>query len=282
MEPPVRIELTSTVYDTAALPLSYGGVGTFYHRTGDKNGFSLYCWHSMTTLRSGRLEENKQKRRLGIAILGSIAIVIFLGLFGLNILVGFSLLVDKIRGTGPTTQTTEALLLPPILDPQPTATKSASLTVTGSGQEGTQITFYVNDTEDEKVSVNDDGTFKTLITSLTSGTNTISARAMDDNGNTSDPSNVLTIMIKKTPPIFEVSAPTDNATVNGESNKIDVVGKTEENTSVTINGRIVVIKSDNTFTYPFPLNEGDNKLTIVATDTAGNSTTIERKVTYHR
>jgi len=79
-----------------------------------------------------------------------------------------------------------------------------------------------------------------------------------------------------------LTAPADNASVTGDNNKILVSGKTEENASITINSRVVVVKGDYTFTYDFPLNEGENKLNIVATDLAGNTTTIERKATYHR
>ena len=57
---------------------------------------------------------------------------------------------------------------------------------------------------------------------------------------------------------------------------------TDDNIAVTINDRMVVIKTDNSFSYGYPLNEGDNILNIVATDAAGNQTTVQRKVTYHK
>jgi hypothetical protein len=44
---------------------------------------------------------------------------------------------------------------------------------------------------------------------------------------------------------------------------------------------LVVLHSDNSFSYSYPLNDGDNILTIVATDAAGNQTKVTRKVTYH-
>ncbi len=235
----------------------------------------------MATFRSGRIEEKRQKRRLGIAIIGSLAVVLFFAVFGVNLLVGFSLLVDRLRGAGPQ-QVAQTLLLPPILDPLPIATKSATLKVTGTGTEGTDVIIFVNEEEEERVTVETGGTFETILTNLSDGTNTISARATDGKDNTSDPSNILTITIKKTPPIFEVTAPADHTTIQGENNRVTVEGKTEENTTVTVNGRIVVIRGDNTFSYQHSMSEGENKLTIVATDTAGNATTVERIVTYRK
>lgn len=236
----------------------------------------------MATNRSGRIEEKKQKRRLAVAVVGSMGLLIFFAVFGLKILVGFSLLMDKLRGTTPASQTQQSLLLPPTLDPLPAATKSATLTVTGIGQENTLVILYVNEDEAKKVNVEAGGTFEARLTNLVDGTNTISARASDEKGNTSDLSNIVSVIIKDEPPILELSSPADNTTVEGDSNKVTVSGKTEENTQITINGRVVVVRSDATFSYDYPLNNGDNKLTIIATDNAGNATTIERMVKYQR
>ena len=90
------------------------------------------------------------------------------------------------------------------------------------------------------------------------------------------------MLIINTPPILELQTPADNATVNGDSNLVTVEGKTEDDTSVNINGRLVVIKTDNTFSYQYPLNDGDNKLTIIATDLAGNTTKVERSIKYQK
>ena len=236
----------------------------------------------MTTFRSGRLEENRQKRRLTVAVVGSVGVILFFALFGVKILVGFSLLVDKLRGTSPASLSIQNLLLPPILDPILSATKSATLTVSGRATENARVIIYVNEEEEKKISVEKDGTFASNLTTLREGINIISARTLDDKDNTSDLSNVLTVLIKKTPPILELSSSEDGASVTGDTNKVTVAGKTEENTSVTINGRVVVVRSDNTFSYDYPLNEGENKLTVAATDTAGNTTSIERTITYHR
>lgn len=234
--------------------------------------------------RSRRLDERKQKKRLFIGIVGSMAVLIFLGVFGVKMLVGLSLLVDTLRGSTPppAATPTQNVILPPTLDPEPIATKSAGFQISGIGQEGLTLILYINDNEVKKTLVNKYGTFSVVLPDLKEGQNTISAKLTDTKGNISDLSNILSVLIKNTPPILELQTPSDNATVNGDSNLVTVEGKTEDDTSVNINGRLVVIKTDNTFSYQYPLNNGDNRLTIIATDLAGNTTKAERNVKYQK
>ena len=114
------------------------------------------------------------------------------------------------------------------------------------------------------------------------GSNTIHARLTDTKGNLSDPSNPVSIIYANTPPKLVVTNPTDNAAISGDPNAVTVDGTTDDNVSVTINDRVVVVKTDNSFSYTYPLNDGDTTLIIVATDAAGNQTTVTRKITYHK
>jgi len=104
--------------------------------------------------RTGRLEERKQRKRLLLALVGMVSLLIFLVLFGVKILVGFSLLVDTLRGAPPlTTAPSQTLILPPNLDPQPIATKSGALRISGTGQAGLTIIVYVNEKEVKKTKI---------------------------------------------------------------------------------------------------------------------------------
>ncbi|OGG11068.1 hypothetical protein A2Z00_01645 [Candidatus Gottesmanbacteria bacterium RBG_13_45_10] len=235
----------------------------------------------MVFSRFGRLEERRQKHRLVLALAGSVAIIIFIAVFGLKLLIGFSLFVDRIKGSPPTSQTTQrTVILPPTLDPLPAATNSASIRVTGVGKPSLTLIVYVNGTEAKKLTVPSKGTFSVGSLPIIEGQNTISAKLVDTKGNTSDLSNIISIMIKNKAPLLEVTSPSDNSSVQGDTNTVTVSGKTDDDVTVTVNDRMVVIKSDNTFTYAYPLNSGDNKLKIVAKDEAGNQTTIERSVKY--
>jgi hypothetical protein len=236
----------------------------------------------MRFTRYGRVEENKQRKKLVLAIVGSIALIVFLFLFGFKLLIGFSLLVEKLHGSTPSTQNpTQTIIQPPTLNALPVATKSGTLVVSGSGQSGLTAIVYVNDQETMNISVTKSGMFASPLT-LKDGVNTISAKLMDNKGNLSDLSNVVTVEIKQKQPTLNISSPGDNASILGENNIVTISGNTDDNTTVTVNGRFIVIKSDNTFSYQYPLSDGQNKLTIIATDDAGNSTTVERSVTYQK
>lgn len=228
-----------------------------------------------------RHEDRMLKKRLIWAVGGSMALIIFIFIFGLKILEGFSLGVDILRGSAPAVQQSQSLILPPTLDPLPEATNSASLTLTGKGEAGSLVIVYIDDEEAQKLKIERDGTF-TLTKRLTEGEHAISAKATDDKGNLSDLSNVLHLSIKRSKPTLTVTQPQDNARIVGESNTLVVKGKTDPDNSVTVSDRQAVVQSDGSFSYTMTLPEGEQAIRIVATDPAGNQTEVERRVTYQR
>lgn len=227
-----------------------------------------------------KFEEKRQEKKIITSIIGIIAIFIFLGIFGVRILIGFSLLVDKLRGT-PQQQVTQQLMLPPELDPLPIATNSASIAVSGKGQSGMTVIVYINDTDTEKTTVDKDGSFTIPTVKLIEGANTISAKQTDDNKNVSVLSEVFTVISKKSKPTLEITYPADNAQIRQEQNSITITGKTnDEANTVTINDRFVIVRSDGSFSYDLNVPDGDSVIKIVAIDTAGNQITMERKINY--
>lgn len=235
----------------------------------------------MISSRLGRFENRKAQKRLLIAIGGSLAILLFLGIFGLKLLVGFSLLIDKMRGASPSTpQSQSNLILPPVIDPLPEATFSATLSLTGKGTAKTQVIIYVNDKQYKKFAVKDDGTYALSDIPVDEGDVTISSKLTDDKGNTSDLSNIIKVTIDRKPPTLDVSKPDDGTKIQDGTHKAIIEGKSDDDARVTINDRIAVVRSDGSFTYAMPLSDGDNTLKVVSTDPAGNRTTVERHVTY--
>src|SRR5258706_2052830 len=179
----------------------------------------------MAPSRISRLEDKKQQRRLIGAIVGSIAILILVSLFGVKALISFSLLVDKLRGNSPqTTQTQQTIIAPPVLDAPPVATNSATMTLTGKGQGGLTLIVYLSDGEFKKTPVPQDGNFSVSGIPLKEGVNTMSAKLSDDKGNMSDLSNVVSVLYGNKPPKLDVSAPDENASVSGDTNTIAVTG----------------------------------------------------------
>lgn len=228
-----------------------------------------------------RHEDRVFKKRLIWALGGSIALVAFILIFGLKLLVSFSLLVDKLHGTAPAEKQSQSVVLPPVLDPLPEATNSASLTITGKGDAGFTVIIYIDEAETQKLKIENDGTF-TLTKKLAEGSHAISAKTTDDKGSLSDLSNVLTVSIKRSKPTLTVTQPQDNARIVGDTNTLTVMGKTDADNSITINSRLALVQDDGSFTYSFTLTEGDNTIQVVATDPSGNQTNLERRVTYQR
>lgn len=236
----------------------------------------------MTSSRLRRSEERREKRRILLAVSGTIAIVAFLGLFGVKLLEGFSLFLDRLRGATPTGQSTAALILPPVLDPPVEATNSATITITGRGQPDLTFILYVNEKEFKKLTVAGDGNVTIEEVELNEGKNPISAKLSDDKGNLSNLSNLVSVLFKKGVPALEITSPADGATVFGDKNTVVVSGNTNPENQVTVNDRFVVVRSDGSFEYVFSIREGENTIKVVATDLAGNQTTEERRVTYQR
>jgi bacillopeptidase F len=213
---------------------------------------------------------------------GILGMLLFLALFGVKLLVGFSLFVDKLRGSTPNQQQTQIILLPPQLDPLPYATYSGEIRVSGKAKGDVTILLYVNEKQTERTKPKEDGIFTFLNVKMKNGVNVISAKATDDKDNASDLSEVLTIQVKTNKPTLDITTPSENEEITGEKQITTVTGKTESDNSVTINDRFVVIKSDGSFSYDLSLKEGEQTITIVAKDQAGNETKMERKVTYKK
>lgn len=117
-------------------------------------------------------------------------------------------------------------------------------------------------------------------TTLTDGQHTIKVDASDHDGNASIQSSV-SFKIDTVAPTLNVTSPTENFITNQSS--ITVEGTTNDVTSspvtVTINDEPVTVQSNGSFSKQITLSEGENTITVVATDGAGKSTTVTRHVT---
>lgn len=235
-----------------------------------------------TSSRLARFEEKRLRTKLIFAVLGSLGLVTFLVVFGFRLFIGFFVFLDQMRGKEQTQAQKSTLVIPPYLDPLPLATMSGKLKVSGRGQANEKLVLYINNEETKEVSINEDGTFEITSLNLPEGTHTLQAKIKDVSGKTSEFSNSVVTTIKKKPPKLDVTVPNDNSTINGEDNLLKVQGKTEPDNDVRINDRFVVVQPDGSFSYPFPLSEGDNELKIKAIDRAGNSTEVSRKVSYQK
>ena len=216
---------------------------------------------------------------LGI-ILAVIAALYFIGISGLTYIGGFwNLFTGE---TGPTAGDKVAPS-PPTFYPVSPYTKSGTIKLTGSAEPAAEITLYINDAESTKtISEAGGGTFSfSNVTLTTQGKNVITATAKDRSGNVSQNSAELIVTFDKKPPKLEITAPEDGQAFSGEDNKqIRVKGETEVGAIVKINEIQAPVLADGTFKLTITAKDGDNEITVVATDKAGNEKKVELTVIY--
>lgn len=116
-------------------------------------------------------------------------------------------------------------------------------------------------------------------TTMADGPHTILVMASDYDGNIANSAG-SSIVVDTVPPVLTVTSPEDNLVTNVST--ITVSGTTNDVTSgpvtLTVNNVPVDVEEDGAFTYEFTLTEGDNTITIVATDSAGKQSTVVRHV----
>ncbi len=154
----------------------------------------------------------------------------------------------------------------------PQVTSASTVTITGTTESTATLVIDGN-----SVDVSSDGTFTYDIT-ITSGQTMVDVIATDLAGNTAEITR--TIVMDDTAPGLTVVLP---LTVSSSDTVISgiVTGLDSEvgPVSVTINGVPVTVNSDGTFALAVTLLEGPNDFTIVVTDAAGNSYTLQKSIT---
>lgn len=122
-------------------------------------------------------------------------------------------------------------------------------------------------------------------TALSDGSHTIRIDASDNDGNAATQKSV-TFKIDTVPPTLSVTAPVNGLVTNNSA--VTVTGTTNDATSspvkVTIKlnsgaAEAVTVGADGSFSKALTLVAGSNTIVVVATDSAGKSTTVTRTVT---
>lgn len=125
----------------------------------------------------------------------------------------------------------------------------------------------------------------TPTTALSDGSHTIKLDASDYDGNAAATSST-TFKVDTVPPTLTLSSPADKLITNKSA--CTVKGTTNDATSspvkVTVKlnsgtAEAVTVGSDGSFSKDLTLANGTNTITVVATDSAGKSTTVTRTVT---
>lgn len=117
-------------------------------------------------------------------------------------------------------------------------------------------------------------------TALWDGSHTVYVNAKDHDGNAAVQKSVQ-FTVDTVAPTLNVTSPTEGLKTNEDT--VTVSGTTNDATSspvkVTVNGDSVTVQENGSFSKVVTLTEGENTITVIATDSAGKQTTVVRHVT---
>jgi hypothetical protein len=86
------------------------------------------------------------------------------------------------------------------------------------------------------------------------------------------------VVADTTPPPLTISSPASGTETDAPT--ITVSGETEPGATLVVNGIMVAVSMDGSFSFELALLEGSNEITAVATDAWGNPTTVSVTVEY--
>lgn len=232
---------------------------------------------------SRRLERKSKKNFYLTIIVCAVLLYILLAWF-IPTFIGSLSLLNRFKSPLKTQEsiTENASLAPPVLNIPFEATSTAEILVKGYSLSNTTVEIYLDGDLKSSVKTSEDGSFISDPIELNLGINNISGITVDNNGNKSLSSKPISITYSNEKPILEIQSPSDNQEIKGGDKKVTVSGKTnaDKDIVITINGNRAIVNSEGNFSQIVEINEGDNNITIIAVDTAGNSTQVSRKVIY--
>ncbi|WP_052345843.1 S8 family serine peptidase [Paucisalibacillus sp. EB02] len=150
-----------------------------------------------------------------------------------------------------------------------TYTNDDTVTVSGQAQPNTEVHLFNNGSEAAIVTSAGDGTFHAEV-SLTEGENVISSRATQGEGFTRT-SNKVKVILDSTSPVVSILSPEDGERFNTTSVSVQAQVDDENLDTVSINGTEATLVDGN-YEATVTLEQGANRISVTATDKAGNET----------
>lgn len=210
--------------------------------------------------------EKRTKRQTILFLLLSLVLLVLLFVYGLPALLNLTGFISNYKKSSPTAVGAKKELAPttPRLSEDLTATSSAKVKISGVADPKITVELFQNGLSQGTIVAKDDGTFSFDV-NLNSEDNSFTVQAVGDSGEKSFLSAEYKISFLKNPPPLEAFAAADGT----------VTGKTNPGVTVAVNDRLVVVDALGKFSYQIILKDGENKITVVATDLAGNQTKKE-------
>ena len=236
----------------------------------------------MPEFKRSRLERKKDEQiTKNTVFMGFLTVVIFILIivFGLPLLIKFSILLGNTKSKKDiTTENIVPPLAPRLIVPFE-ATSSSQIKIEGFAEAGSVVELLKNDQSIGKTEVTTDGNFSFGDVELNEGQNNFSAIANKDVGGTSEVSKIASVVFDKTAPELTMSNPGEDS-VTVDSADFDIIGKSEKGVNVTVNGKLATVDADGNFKLKIQLNSGKNDVEIVVKDTALNETRKTISITY--
>lgn len=229
-----------------------------------------------------RIEEKKSLRKAFFFSLLTIVLLLGLIFVGIPLLTKMAVFLSEIRGSGQSTEQNDTIApQPPRFNSLPEDTKEQTLSVSGFAEPSSTVEIFLNDSPIATTTTTAEGTFNFEKINLNQGKNEIYGLVSDKAGNKSQASPKTIVVFDNTPPKLEIAEPQNGAALSGErKRKIKISGQSEEDVSLMVNDRLVIVDQEGKFSTDFSLSEGENLIEITATDRAGNQSEQEVKVSF--
>ena len=231
--------------------------------------------------RSIRHSESKAKKKLIFTVVGILVAIYVLFNWGLPFIIGQLSFLNKSKTAIPAENLKiDEAIAPPVLYIPYEATNSASLALSGYAAPLSRVEVYIDDEVKSQTTTDSEGKFTTGQVALNLGTNNIHAVTINDSDKKSLPSKNIRLYYSSEKPKLEILEPGDGTTITGGDKKVKVTGQTDENNSITVNGSTVIVDGEGNFSAVMVLNDGDNTITVIASNSFGNSSQAQRIVKY--
>lgn len=192
---------------------------------------------------------------------------------------GIGIVQNVIKPLKQNIKSDKSLSAPPVLNIPFEATNSSIINIKGYSTPNSKVKLYIDDEVKQTVDVSSDGSFNFENVPLVLGTNNIYGKT-SDGSKESLPSKTIRLIYDNEKPFITVFEPEDGKTIQGGDKRVKVSGKTEASAKVFLNDAQVVVDQNGNFATDIPLNDGDNTISIKASDIASNTTELQRRVIF--
>ncbi len=227
-----------------------------------------------------RTSEQKSKKQIVTFGIATLVFIIVLFKFGPSLMSGISSLPFFKKQAASEVVVDKNTLEAPFINSIPEATDSATIIVSGtSAYSDAEINLYLNGDLYDTSPLSSDQKFSFEHVRLRQGANTIKAQVKKGEVE-SDFTREYTVSYSQGDAKLDVSSPSDGQEFTRGDQNISVSGTTDPDSDITVNGFKAIVDSSGSFSYYLKLNEGDNTITIDATNQAGKKTEKTLKVKY--